>query len=58
MTVQKKKPKILDIPIIAVIILEFEQCDFTTQQYTVCPKDVDGMANSLYPAQTAPAGAV
>ena len=43
-----------DIWKIAVIILKFEQSGFTV----MCPKDADGIANSLDPDQTAPIGAV
>ena len=43
-------PKKLD-----VITLKSESCGFTT---VICPKDADGMANSVDPDQTAPLGAV
>ena len=36
----------------AVIILKFEQCDSTIVIYIVCPKGVDGMANSLDPIRS------
>ena len=36
----------------AVIIQKFEQCDFNHK--IMCSKDVDRMANSVYPDQTAP----
>ena len=39
----------------AVISLKFEQRGFTIE---TCPKDIDGIANSVDPDQTAPLGAV
>ena len=46
-----KNLKHLDTQKIAVIILKFKKCVFSR---VVCPKDTDGMANSIYPDQTAP----
>ena len=43
-----KTPKYLDTQKIAVIIIKFEQLSFTK----ICPKIVDGMANSVDPDQS------
>ena len=54
--IYRKSPKFLDTKNVAETTPNFKQKDLFIEK--LCPKGVDGMANSVDPDQTAPLGAV